>query len=88
MITGLHSRKRAVNQDDVLDPEVPKSSSSGGRDDDENKTHGRISFMRRFVRSDVGCAIEAVVGFLVLGLVLGYIILHYQQRKVRLSSFG
>jgi len=82
MITGLHSRKKALKQDDGFDPEVPKSPSSGSRNDDEIKTHGRISFLRRFVRSEIGYAIEAVILFLLFGLVLGYIILHHQQRKV------
>ena len=85
MITGLHARKKPVNQndtDDGPDLEVSKSpsmSSVGGAD----KTHRRNSFLRRLVRSEIGCAIEAVIGFLLFGLFLGYIILHHQQRKVR-----
>lgn len=84
MITGLHSRKKNSNQSEGIDPEVPELSLNVGVDDDEIKTHRRISFVRRLVRSEVGCAIEAVVAFLIFGLLLGYIILHHQQRKVRL----
>jgi len=82
MITGLHSRKKNSNQNDGLDPEVPELSLNVGVDDDEIKTHRRISFVRRLVRSEVGCAIEAVVAFLMFGLLLGYTLLHHQQRKV------
>jgi hypothetical protein len=88
MITGLHSRKKALNQDNDLDPEMPKPPSSGGGYDDEMKTHGRSPFLRRVVRSEVGCALRVVVGFLVFGLFFGYVILHHQTRKVRFSCYS
>ena len=78
--TGLHARKRPTNHED-LDLEIPNSSASERAD----KTHRR-SFLSRLVRSEVGCAIEAVIGFLLFGLFLGYIILHHQQRKVRVYA--
>jgi hypothetical protein len=84
MITGLHSRKKASNQEDGFDPEVPKSPSSVGGDD-EIKTHGRKKPIRSglLLKGEIGCAIEAVIGFLIFGLFLGFLILHHQQRKVR-----
>ena len=85
MVTGLHSRKKNANQDDGFDLEAPRSTKGRGRDDDEVKTHGRISFRRRLVQSEVGCAIEAIICFLIFGLFLGYLISHHQQRKVRVS---
>jgi hypothetical protein len=88
MITGLHSRRKALNQDDGPDPEMSKPSSSGSGDDDETKTHGRNPFLRRVVRSEVGCAVRVVIGFLVFGLVFGYLILHHQTRKVRFSCYS
>jgi len=83
MITGLHSRKKASNQDDGFDPEVPKSPSSVGGDD-EIKTHRRKKPIRSglLLKGEIGCAIEAVIGFLIFGLFLGFLILHHQQRKV------
>ena len=83
MITGLHSRKKNSNQDDGFDPETPKSKRSGSEDDGEVKTHGKSKFVWRFVRSEVGCAIEVIIGFLFFGLLLGFMISHHQQRKVR-----
>ena len=87
MITGLHSRKKNLNHDDSFDPEDPLSPLKGGGDDEEVKTHGRVNVFRGLLRSEVGCAIEAVVGFLIFGLFLGYMILHHQHRKVRFSCF-
>jgi len=80
MKAGLHSRKKNSNPDDGFDPEALKSSRSG--DDDEVKTHGRVKFLRRFVQSEVGCAIEIIAGFLIFALLFGYVVSHHQQRKV------
>ncbi len=85
MKAGLHSRKKNSNPDDGFDPEALKSNRSG--DDDEVKTHGRVNFLRRFVTSEVGCAIEVIVGFLIFGLLFGYVVSHHQQRKVSISLF-
>ena len=85
MKAGLHSRKKNSNPDDGFDPEALKSSRSG--DDDEVKTHGRVNFLRRFVQSEVGCAIEIIAGFLIFALLFGYVVSHHQQRKVRISLF-
>jgi len=82
MITGLHLRRKTLNQDDGLDPEMPKPPSSGSGDDDETKTHGRSPFLRRVVRSEVGWEVRVVIGFLVFGLLFGYLILHHQTRMV------
>ena len=83
MSSRLHSRKKPLNQDDGPDLEVQKSQSpsSGGGGDD--KTHRRTTFLGRLVRSEIGCAIKVIIGFLLFGLFLGYVILHNQQRKVR-----
>jgi hypothetical protein len=80
--SGLHARKKTSNHDteDHTDIETPKSPSGKGIDD---KEHRQIGFLSRYVRSEIGCAIEVVVGFLLFGLFLGYMILHHQQRKVR-----
>lgn len=83
MITGLHSRKKNSNQEDGFDPETPKSRMSGSEDDGEDKTHRRVNFLRRFVQSEVGCAIEVIIGFLFFGLLFGFVISHHQHRKVR-----
>lgn len=80
--SGLHARKKTSNHDteDPADIEIPKSPSSKGIDKEHYR---RTGFLRRYVRSEIGCAIEVVVGFLLFGLFLGYMILHHQQRKVR-----
>jgi len=78
MPSGLHARKKTLNHDEDVDPEIPKSPSNGGT----AKTHRRTSLLRRYVRSEIGCAIEVVFGFLLFGIFLGYLILHHQQRKV------
>ena len=83
MSTGLHVRKKPSNLEEDADPEVPSSPSNGDGNGSENKIHGQTSFFRRFVRSEVGCAIEAIAGFLIFGLLFGYLILHHQHRKVR-----
>mmetsp|Transcript_4165 Transcript_4165/g.10071 ORF Transcript_4165/g.10071 Transcript_4165/m.10071 type:complete len:455 (-) Transcript_4165:28-1392(-) len=79
MGTGLHVRKKALCQDDNPDPEVP---SNKDEDDNAKKVQRRQSFLRRLFRSEVGCAIEAIMAFLFFGFVLGYLMLHHQHRKV------
>jgi len=83
MITGLHSRKKTHTHDDETDLEMSRSTLSASGDEGERKTHGRVSFLRRFIRSEVGCAIEIVTGFFAFGILLGYIILHNHHNKVR-----
>lgn len=82
MSTGLHVRKKPLNQEDDPDSEALNPPSKGDRDDSDKKMHGQTSFLRRLVRSEIGCAIEAIVGFLLFGLLFGYMILHHQHRKV------
>lgn len=69
-----------------MDPETPMSPTKGGAteddDDEKHKAHGRTGFLRRFFASEIGCAIEVVVCFLVFGLLFGSVILHTQRRKV------
>jgi hypothetical protein len=86
MSTGLHARKKqmypsAPGDDqgpDVEEQEMNKAPVSGGID----RVHRRRSSFMRFIQSEVGCAIEMVVVFLIAGLFLGYLMLHHQQRKV------
>lgn len=80
MSTGLHARKKIAPNDGDADIEIQRSQSNEGGAD---RSHRRYRFFRRFVRSEVGCAIEAVVAFLVVGLFLGYVMMHHQRRKVR-----
>ena len=87
MSTGLHVRKKPLNQEDDPDSEALNPPSKGDRDDSDKKMHGQTSFLRRLVRSEIGCAIEAIVGFLLFGLLFGYMILHHQHRKVRCKIF-
>lgn len=79
MGSGLKSRKKNSNQDDSFDPEAQK-----GGDSDKVKKYGRVGSLKRFVQSEVGCAIEIVIGFLIFALLLAYFISHHRQRKVRL----
>ena len=91
MATGLHARKKGSSHEDgLVDPETPMSPAKGGAtedddDDEKHKAHGRTGFLRRFFASEIGCAIEVVVCFLVFGLLFGSVILHTQRRKVRRS---
>jgi hypothetical protein len=77
---GLYARRNRgdVGQRDILDLE--RSPSSGGL---ERSHRRRRNPCTRFLYSELGCAIEMIVAFLVVGLFLGYMILHHQQRKVR-----
>ena len=76
--TGLHSRRKSG----LYDPENPDSRSS--------PIHGSPSRIRKrsglnplpFFRSEVRCALKAVASFLVVGLFIGYFVLHHQHRKV------
>jgi hypothetical protein len=79
--SGLHARKNRGDlvQRDMLDSE--RSPSSGEM---ERSHRRRRNPCNRFLCSEVGCAIEMIAAFLVVGLVLGYLILHHQQRKVRI----
>lgn len=80
MSTGLHSRKRVSN--DIEQNEIPQAPSSGGL----FRYHkARNRFLPNFMRSELGCAIEAVIAFLLCGLFFGYIIMHNQHRKVILQ---
>ena len=89
MSTGLHTRKKHTTTDQDQLPSSASSDieknidsendpSSSGFDHDRKYKGRRL----KFFRSEVGCAIEAVVGFLFLGIILGYFILHHQHRKV------
>ncbi len=79
MGTGLKSRKKNSYQDESFDPEAQK-----GGDIDKVKKHGRVGSLRRFVQSEVGCAIEIIIGFLIFAFLLAYFVSHHRQRKVRL----
>ena len=81
MGTGLKSRKKNSNYDGGFDPEAQK-----GGDIYDMKKHGRVGSLRRFVQSEVGCAIEIIIGFLIFAFLLVYFITHHRHRKVRLSS--
>ena len=79
--TGLHARKKGALQD----PEDPDQK-------DESPPSGGVRLRRRsrllplyLYRSEVGCALEMVVCFLLGGLFIGYFILHHQHRKVALQ---
>ena len=41
-----------------------------------------IRVLRRVVHSEVGCALEAVVAFVIIGLFIAYVCLHHHHRKV------
>jgi hypothetical protein len=82
--TGLHARKKREDYGTREQTDEEKSPSSGGLDRSHRRRRNPFT---RFLRSEVGCAIEMVVAFLVVGLVLGYLILHHQQRKVSVFVF-
>lgn len=77
---GLYSRKK---RDEFGSTDVVKgleqSPSSGGLDRSHRRRRNPLS---RFLRSEVGCALEMVLAFLVVGLLMGYVILGHQKRKV------
>ena len=77
MGTGLKSRKKNSNYDGGFDPEAQK-----GGDIDKVKKHGRVGSLKRFVQSEVGCAIEIIIGFLIFAFFLVYFITHHRHRKV------
>ncbi len=81
MSTGLHARKRVHQEHGSSDP-IPSTPSSGGL---FRFPKARNRFLPRFLRSELGCAVEAIIGFLVFGLFLGYFVLHHQHRKVILQ---
>lgn len=76
------------------DPDAFTGSNHGCDDDDEkgeDHTHKspshawqtcNIRVFRRVVQSEVGCALEAVIAFVVIGLFIAYICLHHHHRKV------
>lgn len=79
--TGLHARKK-IHQDEESHNPIPNPPSSGGL----SRLHkAQLRLLPRFFRSELGCAVEAVVGFLVFGLLLGFFIAHHQHRKVILQ---
>lgn len=81
MSTGLHARKR-IQHDNDSNGRLYSSPTSGGL----SRYHkARNRCFPRFFRSELGCAIEAIIGFLIFGLFLGYFILHHQHRKVILQ---
>jgi hypothetical protein len=76
--TGLYARKsRAAHHD-------PDYLSAQGLDfQNRKRTHTKRSrCFPAFLRSEVGCAIESVIFFLIFGLSLGYFALHHQHHKV------
>ena len=79
--TGLHARKKGAHHDPENPPDIPVFPPSASH----LRKFRRSRFLPPFIRSEVGCAVEAVVGFFVFGLVLGYFILHNQHRKVVLQ---
>lgn len=85
MSTGLHARKKIAHNDDHDTDDIEQSRAAAlpsGSDEGTDRSRRRYRCIRRFIRSEVGCAIEAVIGFLTVGLLLGYLILHHQHRKV------
>jgi len=82
MSTGLHARKR-VHQDLDSRDRVQGTSSPGGGLSSYHKARNR--FLPRYLRNELGYAVEAIVGFLIFGLFLGFFILHHQHRKVILQ---
>jgi hypothetical protein len=72
---GLHSRKKAAQYDDPED--MTQISPSAAK---KSKVHRRSSFA--VFRSELGCAIEVVVLFLICGLFLGYFAMHHQHRNI------
>lgn len=79
---GLHARKR-LNDD--IEQRLPQAPDSGGVNRSRSARGGIFARCARFARSEVGCAIEAIVGFLLLGLFLGFFMLHNHHRKVVLQ---
>lgn len=84
MSTGLHARRKTAN-----DLESSLQSIKHNTNDGDEHFHDHRKFKNRFLpaflRSELGCAMEAVIGFLVFGLLLAYIILHHQHRRVILQ---
>lgn len=76
--TGLHARKK-IHQDVEEGPQPPPSSGGMSR---YQKAKRGLLFPLRFLRSEVGCAFEAVIGFLVCGLLLAFFMSSHQHRKV------
>jgi hypothetical protein len=82
MSTGLHARKRQHHDVESHDRILPSATPSGVLSP-FHKAKNRL--LPRFLRSELGCAIEVVLCFLIFGLFLGYFILHHQHRKVILQ---
>jgi hypothetical protein len=82
MSTGLHARKRQSHDVESHDRIHSSSPASGGLSQ-YHKAKNKL--LPRFLRSELGCAIETVLCFLVFGLFLGYFMLHHQHRKVILQ---
>eukprot|EP00934_Nitzschia_sp_Nitz4_P001553 Nitzschia sp. Nitz4//scaffold289_size23394//7016//8511//NITZ4_008475-RA/size23394-augustus-gene-0.39-mRNA-1//1//CDS//3329545816//1553//frame0 len=76
--TGLHARKKVNVEDGEHHPTSPESG--GLMRVKKNKIYPLA-----FLGSDIGCAFEAVLGFLVCGLLLAYFFYHHQHRKVVLQ---
>ena len=83
MSTGLHARKRGSHGNGASKlHSLPQSPDSGGL----SRYHkARNRLLPRFLRSELGYAVESVIVFLIGGLFLGYFILHHQHRKVILQ---
>jgi hypothetical protein len=76
---GLYARKRGQNDD--IEQNIPTAPVSGG----STRHNGRNRILPGFLRSELGCAIEAIVAFLLFGLFLGFFMLQHQHRKVVLQ---
>lgn len=79
--TGLYARKRGQH-DDVEQTIILPAPESGGN---SHYHKARNRMLPKFLQTDIGYAIEAIVGFLVLGLFLGFVMLQHQHRTVVLQ---